>query len=198
MPERSLRLVAITSPDFLPGEGRRIAALLDEGFWRVHIRKPRATADRLRQLLGSIPSRCLPRIVLHDHQELAATFHVGGIHLNSRQPTLLPELKGKELTVSRSCHSLEEVVAWKARTDYLFLSPIFDSISKKGYRSNFSPDILRSAAAEGIIDAKVFALGGVTTDRLPLLRAIGFGGAAMLGAVWGAGLPDEGSSGRVK
>ena len=77
------------------------------------------------------------------------------------------------------------MAARKASVDYLFLSPIFDSISKAGYKSNFTIDELRAAADAGIIDSRVFALGGVTPDRLSLLQSIGFGGAVMLGAVWG-------------
>ena len=68
--------------------------------------------------------------------------------------------------------------------DYVFLSPIFDSISKRGYRSQFSLTELQKAAAEGIIDSKVVALGGITKDKLPLLQSLHFGGAAMLGAIW--------------
>ena len=68
--------------------------------------------------------------------------------------------------------------------DYLFLSPIFDSISKRGYLSQFSIESLQNAAEEGLIDGKVFALGGVTQAKLPLLHELGFGGAAMLGAAW--------------
>ena len=63
-----LRLIAITSPRFLPDEGERIAVLLAEGnFWRVHVRKPEASADDLRRLLSTIPAWCYPRLVLHDH-----------------------------------------------------------------------------------------------------------------------------------
>lgn len=69
--------------------------------------------------------------------------------------------------------------------DYVFLSPIFDSISKSGYHSAFTLEVLQQAAAHNIIDEKVVALGGVTPDKVKWLRQIGFGGAAMLGAVWG-------------
>lgn len=135
--------------------------------------------------------------MLHDHQELALDYRLGGIHLNSRQRSLLPELRAltafaddeaateRRLTVSCSCHSLGEVASRKATADYLFLSPIFDSISKQGYRSRFSTDELRRASAEGVIDGRVFALGGVTMERVPVIEEIGFGGAAMLGSVWG-------------
>ncbi len=70
------------------------------------------------------------------------------------------------------------------------LSPVFDSISKRGYASAFALPQLEMARAEGIIDDKVIALGGVTADRLPAVRRMGFGGAALLGAIWSAADPD--------
>ena len=180
-----LRLIAITSPRFLPGEGERIAALLSEGgFWRVHVRKPEASADDLRRLLNTIPTWCYPRLVLHDHHELCEEYRVGGLHLNRRNPTVPDCATSAGLSLSCSCHSLNEVELRKPKVDYVFLSPVFDSISKQGYRSQFSLAELQKAAAEDIIDSKVVALGGVTKDRLPLLQSLHFGGAAMLGAVW--------------
>ena len=68
--------------------------------------------------------------------------------------------------------------------DYVFISPIYDSISKHGYHSAFSDEVLRQASAQGIIDHKVVALGGVTRQRIPQLEKYGFGGAAMLGEMW--------------
>ena len=68
----------------------------------------------------------------------------------------------------------------------MFLSPIYASISKRGYEAAFTPEMLRTAADEGMIDDKVVALGGVTPDKLPQLQVLGFGGAAVLGALWQA------------
>ena len=66
----------------------------------------------------------------------------------------------------------------------MFLSPIFDSISKKGYRHSFTNKDLEDAANNGIINERVVALGGVIPQFIPQLRAWNFGGAAFLGAVW--------------
>ena len=65
--------------------------------------------------------------------------------------------------------------------------------------SAFREETLAKAAAEGIIDGKVIALGGVTPERIDRLRAIGFGGAAMLGHISAlAGLPEQLQSERLK
>ena len=95
--------------------------------------------------------------------------------------------------VSRSCHSLEEVKQYKNACDYVFLSPIFDSVSKQGYVSAFAYETLKQASGDGIIDGKVVALGGVTPDKISRLRSLNFGGAAMLGCVNNlATLPEDG------
>ena len=65
----------------------------------------------------------------------------------------------------------------------MFLSPIFQSISKERYGSGFSLDGLRNA--KGIIDDKVIALGGICPRTITKLKDIPFGGVAVLGALWG-------------
>jgi thiamine-phosphate pyrophosphorylase len=64
------------------------------------------------------------------------------------------------------------------------LSPIFDSISKVGYKSAFTNDELLKASKDGIIDERVIALGGITPDKIPYLRELNFGGVAMLGSIY--------------
>ena len=84
----------------------------------------------------------------------------------------------KEITIT-----LDEIAAHPA-CDYLFLSPLFDSISKSGYRAAFTDGELRDAAARGLLGERVVALGGIRPELLPRVRELGFGGAALLGAVW--------------
>lgn len=83
-----------------------------------------------------------------------------------------------------SCHTFEEVCANKEKSDYVFLSPIFNSISKQGYKAAFTEQELRQAHADGIIDDKVVALGGITPVNTLKALALGFGGVAVLGDVW--------------
>lgn len=83
-------------------------------------------------------------------------------------------------------------------TDICFLSPVYDSISKFGYKHNFSINELK----EGITcwkdfqrkqnkTQKLFALGGVETSNIKELVELGFDGAAVLGAVWHSSDPVE-------
>lgn len=170
-----MRLIAITTPDFREGEADAICRLLDCGWERVHIRKPGASKEEIAGLIREIPSGYYPHISLHDYFELADDFGLGGVHLNGRNP--IPPTGWKGL-VSRSCHSIEEIEEYSG-LDYLTLSPIFDSISKPGYKSRFTPESLKNAVL-----GNVFALGGVTFSRLAGLEAAGFAGAAMLAEAW--------------
>lgn len=176
------QLIAITLPTFFRGEGELIAALFRNGLERLHLRKPTASADELRRLLDAIPEEYHPAIALHDHFELWAEYPaIGGVHLNSRNAEVPPGFGGRR---SRSCHTFEEVAA-NRQLDYCFLSPIFESISKEGYGSGFAMEALREAARTGIITPQVFALGGISLETLPRLAGLPFGGAAVLGALWG-------------
>lgn len=176
-----MKLIAITLPHMFCGESDAVASLLESGYDWLHVRKPHASKQEMISFLESIPAQYLNRIVLHDHFELAESFAVRGIHLNSRCDKPPVNFRG---TISRSCHSLDEIVQYKSRCHYLFLGPLFDSLSKQGYKSNFSQQQIVEASNAGIIDSKVFALGGVTHEKLPDLQAMGFGGAAMVGAAW--------------
>ncbi|WP_297902349.1 thiamine phosphate synthase [uncultured Parabacteroides sp.] len=174
------KLIVITTPSFFPDEASLIKLLFAEGMSRLHLRKPGCGRDELEVLLDKIPTVYYERIVLHDWFALAEERNLGGIHLNRRNPEVPPLYKG---SISRSCHSLEEIIEYKPVCDYVFLSPVFQSISKEGYGSGFSLDELRNA--KGIIDDKVIALGGISPQTITKLKDIPFGGAAVLGALWG-------------
>lgn len=177
----NLQKIVITLPTFFQGEGTRINQLFEEGIYRLHLRKPNSTIKDMERLIQDIHPKYYPQISLHDHFELAIIYHLGGIHLNRRH-SMIPE--GFTGLISQSCHSLEEVLAVKATRDYVFLSPIFDSISKKGYPSQFSHSQLVEASLTGVIDNKVFALGGINEQTILELHDTHFGGVVMLGAVW--------------
>lgn len=201
--------IVITLPTFFDGEAGQIAQLLHDpitpntSFFEhnlactppnlasatlnhtsidlIHIRKPDCEISELEDLIQAIPNQYRYRLVLHDHHELAIKYHLFGVHLNSRNPQ---PPKGWQGSVSKSCHSLEEVKEWKEKCNYVSLSPIFDSISKKGYQSAFTSEEIMKARRSGIIDEKVLALGGVTFERLAEVKELGFGGGMILGDAW--------------
>ena len=175
-----LRLIIITYPDFIAEEATKINALFDAGLEILHIRKPKASKEEYVALLDNIQSYWHSKIKIHEYFELTDDYNLLGIHLNARNPMYKGD---KQVQISKSCHSLEELSAIDAY-DYVFLSPIFDSISKEGYASNFSDGVLKEASCQGIINDKVIALGGIDVITLPLVKQYAFGGVAVLGSIW--------------
>ena len=204
----------VTREDFFPGEAELIRQMFDLGLDWLHLRKPGSGEDEYRALLMELSPYERSRTVLHEHYNLAPELAAGGVHANSRHPfpfkptgerseakfadergeTAFPDMSHSGPTatysgptaamLSVSCHSLEELSAHKAKFDYLFLSPIFDSISKKGYSGRFTREQLLEARDNGLIDKKIIALGGITAGNIPIIRELGFGGVAVLGSVW--------------
>lgn len=171
----SFKLIAITREVVEIDESCRICNLIDAGFDYVHIRKPALQKNEMQQFIESIPTRYYNRLKLHDHFDLADKYDLAGIHLNSRNRTAPI---GFQKHVSKSCHSIEELRDID-RFEYVFLSPIFDSISKQGYKARFSKNELENSS--NLISEKVMALGGVADKHIPYLQKIGFGGCALLG-----------------
>lgn len=168
--------IGFTAPGFVDNECEKICRFLKDGYLDlIHIRKPEASAAQMRELISGIDVSLHPKLRIHSCFQLTEEFDLAGVHLNSRSPQPPSQCN----SVTKSCHSIEELLDVE-RYDYVTLSPIFDSISKKGYKAAFTFDTLRKA----IYGRRVVALGGVTPDRFPILREVGFIGAAMLGHLW--------------
>lgn len=182
-----MKCILITHPDFFSGETALIVRLFEQGLLYLHLRKPESTREALAKWIEEIPPVYHSRIIIHDHYALTDRFQLGGIHRNGRN-----KCPDSIIPFSASCHTLGELKRYKDSVQgYSFLSPLYDSISKAGYRSAFTPDLLQKAADEGVIGESVVALGGITPERIPFLRALGFGGIAVLGYIWNPFLQDK-------
>ena len=176
-----MKLILITRPTYFVEEDKIITTLSDEGLDYLHLRKPDTAPVYAERLLTLIPEKYRKRIVVHGHFYLKEEYNLKGIHLNHRNPIAPDNYTGQ---ISTSCHSLEEVKEKKNNFDYVFLSPVFDSISKQGYAAEYTPEQIRQAAKDGIIDKRVIALGGIDEDNILQVKDYGFGGAAILGGLW--------------
>ena len=175
-----MKLIIITTEVFFEGEANAINMLFDNGMELLHLRKPEASESETAHFIKQIDQKYHPQIVIHDHFSLANNFHLKGIHLNSRNRVIPEHFLG---TISRSCHTVSELEQ-HPEMDYLFLSPVFDSISKENYVTLFTEYLLYDAKDKGIINEKVIALGGINKQNLTKIKDYGFGGAAILGGLW--------------
>lgn len=176
-----MKLIVVTAPTFFVEEDKIITALFEEGLDILHLRKPETPAMYAERLLTLIPEKYHRRIVTHEHFYLKEEFNLMGIHLNARNPKEPHDYSGH---ISCTCHSIEDVKNKKHFYDYLFMSPIYDCITKQGTYSGYIPEELRQAGKEKIIDSKVMALGGITPENILEIKDYGFGGAVILGDLW--------------
>lgn len=155
---------------------------------RVHIRKPHAIQEEMSIYLAKLSKKVLEESSLHSWHELAQEFNLGGVHFTESMRTKLGKTllqniskrheEGKK--VSASLHDLKELGAgW----DYVFLSPVFDSVSKADYRG-------KEISVKNI-PQKIIALGGVTADNIENARELGYAGVATLGSLWQHKDPSE-------
>lgn len=172
--------IAITPEEPLRDEASRIAQLLDSGrFTDVHLRHPGATRREMLRLIEDVPQRLHGRLHLHGHFDLTNEFNLGGVHLNRRCPTPPTGYTGVR---SASCHSIDDIKRCRETgLDYVTLSPVFDSLSKQGYKAAFTREALLEACG---CDIDIVALGGITPSNLHRLAPYGFAGYAMLTAAW--------------
>ena len=176
-----MKLIVVTAPTFFVEEDKIITALFEEVLDILHLRKPETPAMYSERLLTLIPQKYHKRIITHEHFYLQEEFSLMGIHLNTRNPKEPHDYSGH---ISCTCHSLDEVRNKKHFYDYLFLSPIYNCITKTGVTSGFTAEELRQAEKSKIIDSKVMALGGITSDNILEIKDYGFGGAVIMGDLW--------------
>ncbi len=164
------------------GEPQLLNRLFAEGLGCLHLRKKELTIGAAKEFIAAIDSKYHSRIVLHDHYPLTKEFALKGVHLNQRNSHLFAEYESCANSIS--CHTVDELRNVPTHIKYAFLSPIFDSISKKDYHASFSEYELKLQHRHGVINKSVVALGGVSEHNLYQVAELGFGGAALLGDFW--------------
>jgi thiamine-phosphate pyrophosphorylase len=106
-------------------------------------------------------------VMVNDRLDVALAAKAHGAHLGVRSMPvdLVRRLAPREFVVGVSCHSLEEALAAQAAgADYILLGPIFATPSKLSYGPPLGLSKLREVTSQ--ISIPVFALGGITIDRV--------------------------------
>ena len=188
-----MKKIIISNPTDFEGEIGLIEQLLTDKSLIFHLRKPEKTREELTEFLKRISPSFYRQIVLHSHHDLSKKYKLKGVHFteiirrklsDEALISVIKMLRKKRLTVSFSLHSLEAIEQLPCKADYVFLSPIFQSISKADYPSAFSVESLTHFFENRQSSVPVLALGGVCNDNIEIIQAIGFQGYALMGSVW--------------
>ncbi|MES2703963.1 MAG: thiamine phosphate synthase [Bacteroidota bacterium] len=192
-----MQVIVITPDIEVYNEVEIINELFIIGLNSLSLRKTSYNEHELAAYIQSIDKQYHSRITIHNHYQLCNEFDLRGIHLSSfarEDPNTCGIVtKWQPKSVSTSFHSWEEIGNNVYPYSYVFISPVFDSISKQGYKANI--DLQQATATRNHCRSlqgycpQIIGLGGVNDGNIGLLRKNGFDGAAVLGAVWKAADP---------
>lgn len=187
-----MKIILISNTSDIDNEHLILQQLFEAGLEHFHIRKPKYSTARLKKYLDKIDRKYRNRVVIHTHHELAVPYNLKGIHLTNRHRKsrflqtwfMLKYIKFRkpDIQITTSFHVISSLLRYNPEYAYIFLSPIFDSISKVGYKNTFSEATLK----EGLAKTKfqVIAMGGVKYEVMEKVKEFGFHGFALLGGIW--------------
>jgi len=176
-------MIVITDPQFISSEADILNALFCEGLEILHLRKPDSTLVKLIELVSKIDEQFHSRIMIHSHYELLNSFQLKGLHFTEKSKHLLGDYESVEYKKSLAVHELTELKNTWNSIDYVFLSPLFPSISKEGYSKCWDFEEVKSALSIQY-RFQVVALGGITLDNVKKVKDLGFHDFAVLGSIW--------------
>jgi thiamine-phosphate pyrophosphorylase len=176
-------VIVISNPQFISNEIAIINSLFNDGLEVLHLRKPEADVLEMSKFISQIDNRFHSQIMIHSHYELLNSFNLRGIHFTEKTKCRQDEFANVTCKKSRTVHELADLNLVKSFIDYVFLSPLFPSVSKVGYSKqwNFEEmkrDLYRKRNFE------IVALGGITLDNMKQIRELGFNDFALLGSIW--------------
>ena len=185
-------MIVITSADSVDNEIEIIHQLFEEGLPLLHVRKPNANRDQIKRFLESIKQEYHLQLVLHQHYDLANEYAVKRLHFTETTRPDLDEIvnslnKKKDWIFSISTHTINGFNGLSDSFQYAFLSPVYNSISKPGYKSDGK--VIDSLTLRTNTTTKLVALGGIDRSNYNQTIAAGFDDAALLGCIWNADDP---------
>ncbi len=139
-----------------------------------------AQALALRQAAKEVGA-CL---IVNDRCDLALAVHADGVHLGQDDLPIADarRLLGPEKLIGLSTHNPEQVrEAAELKPDYIGFGPIFSTATKADHDPVVGLEGLRAARA--LTTLPMFAIGGITADRVNDIIAAGANGIAVISAI---------------
>lgn len=177
-------MIILLSPEqSVVHESAVINALLERGLPLFHIRKYQFTDTEMAAYVNGIDSDYRQRLVLHSHFHLANKLEIERLHFREEdRKRNRHETFKAGFTLSTSVHTIATFNSLDAVWDYAFLSPVFPSISKKGYGVGHTT--LNDLPLRSNLAVRLVGLGGIDQQNYAQVLSAGADAIALLGAVW--------------
>ena len=171
-------MIVFSSPNRVKNESQTVNQFFSLGMEFFHLRKKDWEEEGIIELIGEIHPIYRNRVILHDPRPFKYTVEgIGGVHAYDFE----------EDGFSASLKTLEDLNKDFNNRNHVFMSPVFTSISKKGYSKKWDYQELK-LRIKNFHDinpkTKLIALGGITEKTAPIARELGFDDVAALGAIW--------------
>ncbi|WP_223609060.1 thiamine phosphate synthase [Chryseobacterium sp. OSA05B] len=176
-------ILVITPEVSVQNETEIINQLFQEGLDLLHIRKPMFIREEMNSFLDNIDETFYAQLVLHGFYDMGKEYPIYRFHFREAD-----RLTGgfKSYTdptiISTSVHDMKTFNGLEKEWEYAFVSPVFPSISKKGYGEESS--VMEDLKHRTNYNVKLFALGGVNETNISKVFENGADGAALLGGIW--------------
>lgn len=129
-------------------------------------------------------------LMVNDRIDVAIAARADGVHLASRSIRAADarKLLGNNVLIGVSTHSPADVIdAAGQGADFVVFGPVFAPLSKSSYGTPQGRDGLRAACH--VAPIPVFALGGITAERIESIADCDAAGVGVIGSVMGADDP---------
>jgi thiamine-phosphate pyrophosphorylase len=141
-----------------------------------------ALAERLRRVTADRGAL----LFVNDRLDVALAVGADGVHVGERSfPVDVARQLLPGMLVGASVHSVEDVALSTA--DFVFFGPVFATPSKTGMGEPQGLERLAEAARAAHVP--VLAIGGIEISHVPVVRATGAHGVAVIRAILGADDP---------
>jgi thiamine-phosphate pyrophosphorylase len=189
MPPIHFRLLLVTDRHLV--RGLSLSTVLSQaimaGVPAIQLRERDLPTGELIPLAQEIHLLTVPRavpLILNDRVDLVLALNLDGVHLraNSLPVSVVRRLIGPNRLIGISTHSVEDVRrANHDGADYIIFGPIFDTPSKRSFGAPLGLDALADVCRNSMVP--IFAIGGITRERVRDVRRAGAHGVAVIGAL---------------
>ena len=177
-----------------------IRMALEGGCRWIQLRMKDVTTDEIRPVAMQVKAMCKEldaTFIIDDHVELVREIGADGVHLGKNDMPIAEarKLLGRDFIIGATANTIDDVRAHcSAGADYIGCGPFRFTSTKK----NLSPVlglegyeyIVKCMKEEGM-SIPVVAIGGITAEDIPQIKAIGIEGIALSGSVLTAAEPVE-------
>lgn len=179
--------------------GRSLIEVTEEclgaGVRAVQLREKDLSAAQLlglAQPLRELTRRVGARLFINDRVDVALAVEADGVQRGhtSLPVRLMRTVAGSRLLFGASIHSLDEARAAELNgADFLVFGPVYDTPAKRPYGPPQGVEALRRVVES--VTIPVFAIGGITPERVAEIKGTAAQGVAVISAILAAERPAE-------